>query len=445
MVAADNILLIADRDRQVHDALASAVPGANITRAATVFDGIAELHQKSFGAVLTSVEPIERRPEPAVRTLRELAGPARLVLFGHSTLEPLSRKMLEFGCDDYFLTPADPHEIRQILSAESPVSSPIAPTELLTEPTIEPAPTQPSDAPVAAAPLAEVMLDALLSAPNLSLQTSVRELRARLGKRFPLSFVRGDVSPDVLAHPIRNESRIVGHLVLERAPLDTTPHDRHLLAQLAALAGKVALLEERHARLQKLAITDELTGLYNGRYFGHFLRSILDKARLRRFPVTLLLFDIDNFKKYNDTYGHGVGDDILRQSAALMKKCVRDHDLVARISGDEFAVVFWEKEGPRTPRDPNIAGHSRVPQTPMIIASRFRRLLGTSQFTALGAMGRGTLTISGGMSVFPYDAQTAEGLIEAADRALMFGAKKSGKNSISLVGDGGVINDESPK
>ena len=104
--------------------------------------------------------------------------------------------------------------------------------------------------------------------------------------------------------------------------------------------------------LQRLAITDDLTGLANGRYFRHFLAKTIDKAKVMRFPVTLFLFDIDNFKKYNDQFGHCVGDEILKQTATLMRRCVRDHDLVARISGDEFAVVFWEMEGPRQPRDP---------------------------------------------------------------------------------------------
>ena len=99
-----------------------------------------------------------------------------------------------------------------------------------------------------------------------------------------------------------------------------------------------------------------------------------------RFPVTLLLFDIDNFKKYNDRYGHGVGDEILRQTASLMRRCVRDHDLVARISGDEFAVVFWEKDGPRQPRDPAAGLPGRPPQTPVQLLERFRRLLARETF-----------------------------------------------------------------
>jgi GGDEF domain-containing protein len=447
-IAARSVLLIGDRDRQVQDALVSAVPDAEIVRAASVFDGITHLHDRSFAAVLSSVEPIERRPEPAVRALRELAGNARLLLFGHTTLEPLSRKMLEFGCDDYFLTPADPAELRAIFNAEPLAHTPAVSAMPESNGSLG-HPGDQSCLDVTGLPVAELMLDAMLAAPQGCTQSAVAALRNGLGDRLPIRYSKTDAPAGTLSHPIRNSTKVVGHLVLDRVAGECSPHDRHVLAQLAMLLGKVASLEERHARLQRLAITDDLTGLFNARYFNHFLERMLEKARVRRFPVTLLLFDIDNFKKYNDTYGHGVGDEILRQTGSLMRKCVRDHDFVARMGGDEFAVVFWEKDGPRTPRTmagapqpPPTPGHSRLPTTPMIIASRFRRLLGTSQFSALGALGRGTLTISGGMSVFPYDAQTPQGLIEAADRALMFGAKRAGKNSIALVGDGGMLTDD---
>ena len=144
--------------------------------------------------------------------------------------------------------------------------------------------------------------------------------------------------------------------------------------------------------------------------------------------MTLLLFDIDNFKKYNDEFGHGVGDQILIQTAELMKRCTRDHDLVARISGDEFAVIFWEKDGPRQAYDG--VAHARTPSTPVQIAGRFRKLLSNKdfgEFSLLGAAGKGILTVSGGMAVYPYDGRTSEELIEAADRALMFGAKRTAR------------------
>jgi GGDEF domain-containing protein len=113
---------------------------------------------------------------------------------------------------------------------------------------------------------------------------------------------------------------------------------------------------------------------------------------------------------------------------------VRDHDLVARIGGDEFAVVFWEKEGPRTARDAGIGTFNRPPSEPHQILARFRRLLEAQDYPLLGSSGRGTLTISGGLAVFPYDAPDMHALIEAADKALMMGAKRSGRNSIQIVG-----------
>jgi GGDEF domain-containing protein len=206
------------------------------------------------------------------------------------------------------------------------------------------------------------------------------------------------------------------------------------LADLATNLAKLRALHDRHTGLQRLAITDELTGLANSRYFRQFLTQIVEKARVKRFPVTLFLFDIDNFKRYNDQYGHGGGDEILKQLANLMRRCVRDHDLVARISGDEFAVIFWEKEGPRTPREPRPQIGNRTPQETQDILDRFRRLLATQDFPGLGAGGKGCLTISGGLAVYPYDAQDVNKLIEAADQQLMFGAKRSGRNSIHLVG-----------
>jgi GGDEF domain-containing protein len=292
-------------------------------------------------------------------------------------------------------------------------------------------------------PLAEILLDAMLQHPHDTPIAAVKRINERIGPTMQLTYCRAGKNdepsvPDgsmTLRHAVRMNSEDVASLCLTLPRDEEESAGRHFLAQLAHLIGKIATLEDRHTRLQKLAITDELTGLYNGRYFRHFLTRIIDKARTLRFPVTLLLFDIDNFKKYNDQYGHGVGDEILRQTAALMRRCCRDHDLVARISGDEFAVVFWEKEGPRQPRDGKVvASPGRPPQSVMFILDRFRRLLSLPDFSNLGATGKGTLTISGGLAVFPYDAGDVDTLIDAADRALMFGAKQGGKNSIYLVG-----------
>src|SRR5947208_5400000 len=111
----ERVLLIGDAQNDVHEAVFRALPEAQIVSVPNIFEGIVELRAGSgYSTILAAVEPIERRPDAAVRTLRALAGSSRLVLFGHPTLEVLARKMLEFGCDDYIITPANSDELQQM-------------------------------------------------------------------------------------------------------------------------------------------------------------------------------------------------------------------------------------------------------------------------------------------------------------------------------------------
>ena len=150
--------------------------------------------------------------------------------------------------------------------------------------------------------------------------------------------------------------------------------------------------------------------------------------------LTLLVFDIDNFKHYNDVYGHAAGDEILRQAAILMRNCCRKHDVVARIGGDEFAVIFWD-----APKESDLESGRRAAQTEhpreiFFIAERFRRELSAAHLPSLGAEGKGVLAISGGLAGFPRDGSGVAELFEQADRGLLE-AKRSGKNRIYLVGE----------
>src|SRR3954468_6601111 len=116
-IGQEKVLLIADPQRDVHAALIAALPSATVTAVNDYFDGIAELPANQYTTVLASAEPIERRPEAAVRQLRELAGGGRLILFGQPSLGGLSRKMLDFGVDDYVITPPNPGELQQMFGA----------------------------------------------------------------------------------------------------------------------------------------------------------------------------------------------------------------------------------------------------------------------------------------------------------------------------------------
>jgi diguanylate cyclase (GGDEF)-like protein len=228
-------------------------------------------------------------------------------------------------------------------------------------------------------------------------------------------------------------------------PVPSSPQHECILVAPSGSAGAAELAEglssllhqfwyqrRQWAALHHAAHTDELTGLANSRRFRAFLNDTLAWAQRTGLPVTLLLFDIDSFKSYNERYGHGAGDRILIQVADLLRRCSRADDLVARLSGggDEFAVVFWDKDGPRRPRSP---GGLPV-ASPVQVFERFKRRLDTTDFPDLGPGGLGQLTISAGMAVYPRDAADAEGLIAKADEALMFHAKRLGKNRLHIVG-----------
>lgn len=213
------------------------------------------------------------------------------------------------------------------------------------------------------------------------------------------------------------------------------PAHRESKAQLIEPPTVGPATEQRIKRLEKLATEDELTGLKNRRYIWEFSRQIIEHARKEDARVMLLIFDIDNFKHYNDVYGHPAGDEILQQAAALMQRCCRGHDVVGRIGGDEFAVVFWDDPQRKTLQEQTERRSAAVdhPKEAIFVAKRFRKELEKAEFHLLGPEGKGVLTISGGLASFPRDGSTVQELFRQADTALL-DAKHSGKNRIYLVG-----------
>jgi PleD family two-component response regulator len=210
-----------------------------------------------------------------------------------------------------------------------------------------------------------------------------------------------------------------------------------------------ATIEMKIRHLERLATEDDLTGLKNRRYIWEFSRQIIEHARKESGRVTLLVFDIDDFKHYNDVYGHCAGDEVLKQAAVLMRRCCRGHDVVGRIGGDEFAVVFWDSTWGRLTAEPQYkplgapaegterrSAGADHPKEAISLTKRFVRELEKSELSALGGLGpegKGVLTISGGLASFPRDGLTIQELFQQADKALLE-AKRSGKNRIYLVG-----------
>jgi diguanylate cyclase (GGDEF)-like protein len=196
------------------------------------------------------------------------------------------------------------------------------------------------------------------------------------------------------------------------------------LAPHAAWLGAWIALRDQHAQLREAAFTDPLTGANNRRFFDHFLTSAIDVARTNRRSLTVLAFDIDNFKHFNDQFGHAAGDEILRETVKLLKSVIRPSDRVCRIGGDEFVVIFHEPEGPRS-------ATSRPPSSVFEIAQRFQQAVCSQKFPKLGRDAPGTLGISGGLATYPWDGATAEELLNRADD-LALQSKKVGKNCITF-------------
>ncbi|HTW94532.1 MAG TPA: hypothetical protein VMD30_07055, partial [Tepidisphaeraceae bacterium] len=288
----ERILLIGDDQRRLESAVLQAAPEAAVRSVATIFDGIAELSRQQFSTVMACAEPIERRPEAAVRTLRELSGQSRLLLFGDPTMEPLSQKMLDFGCDDYLITPATAQEVLKALSV--PVrqaeagsgENTTAPAERGEEVSVS---SSAAAAPAAAeehvglagVPLAKIMMDALNQHPGAAIEEAVGRINAHIKPEMELILSKEGTPQGAAVEGVVRVSRAIGngmtlHLQL---PREREAAGMEFVAELAGLFGTAWILQERHRRLQRLAFTDDLTGIFNCRYFKHFLSRTLVDAR----------------------------------------------------------------------------------------------------------------------------------------------------------------------
>ena len=166
------------------------------------------------------------------------------------------------------------------------------------------------------------------------------------------------------------------------------------------------------AQTIELAITDGLTGLHNRRYLDSHLQTLFERAASRQRPLSLLISDIDRFKRINDTHGHAAGDDVLREFARRLRKNVRGIDLACRYGGEEFVVVMPDTEQAVAER----------------VAERIRQEIEMLPFGPEGAAAL-DVTVSIGVASISPAADTLEALLKRADGAL-YEAKKSGRNRV---------------
>ena len=182
--------------------------------------------------------------------------------------------------------------------------------------------------------------------------------------------------------------------------------------QLAADLG------EANSRLRELVSRDGLTGLYNHRHFQEMLRKEISEASRYGRPLSLILFDIDYFKKVNDGYGHPAGDAVLKHVASYAAEAVRTSDVLARYGGEEFAIILPET-------------HAR---DAVVLGERIRRGIETMKIDLGGTQPPLRVTVSVGLSSLkPGASENAQGvMIEAADKAL-YAAKGGGRNRLVVA------------
>lgn len=212
--------------------------------------------------------------------------------------------------------------------------------------------------------------------------------------------------------PLVFEEEVLGAILIASkrpgAYLEDNLHLFHLLASQVAVAVRNLQLHEKTAAL---AITDSLSGLYTHGYFQEKLGEEILGAKKSGQVLSLMILDVDFFKKVNDTYGHPQGDSLLKQLGALITELTRPTDVLCRYGGDEFTIILLNT--------------NRI--SAVVIAERVREAVEGYEFVLGSQIVH--VTVSGGVASFPEDAETKKELIEKADFA-MYQAKQKGRNRV---------------
>lgn len=225
---------------------------------------------------------------------------------------------------------------------------------------------------------------------------------------------------DNLMVPLMNGEEMIGYLAV-RDPQDRRVPNLETVQTLEifALQAVTALQSARqYEEIRRLTFIDGLTSAYNHRYFQEALAKEVNRSARAGREFALAMLDIDNFKRINDSFGHPVGDEILKGLVDEMMTNARDADIVSRYGGEEFAIIFAD-----TP-----ASSARD------AANRMRDLVAKREFV-ISSIGRTLrVTMSIGVAVYPHDGITTTDLVARADAALYF-AKKNGKNQVAMAGE----------
>ncbi len=219
------------------------------------------------------------------------------------------------------------------------------------------------------------------------------------------------------AVPLRTGDHVVGVMVVASSAyreLTNAEMERlQVIGNQSSLSLQNALL---HGELERLSVTDRLTELYNHGYFQQRLEEEMGRAGRFGHNLALIMLDIDDFKEFNDTYGHPRGDSVLRTVSRIIRENLREIDVAARYGGEEFVIVLPETD----------AAGARA------VAQRIRDSVAETRFETGEDIAAVHKSVSLGVAAFPEHAQTQAKLVEAADRA-MYAAKREGKNRVAVA------------
>ena len=219
----------------------------------------------------------------------------------------------------------------------------------------------------------------------------------------------------LIAVPLKIHKRTIGVLYLDAFEPRTFDVEK---LELLSVLSSFATMSIDHARLHKrtlqLACTDGLTGLYNHRQFKKLFADEVARANRYNKPLSIILFDVDDFKKFNDTYGHPNGDIVLQEMATMLRELLRDCDTIYRYGGEEFVAL--------------------LPETPLAeavkVAERIRIFVETESPRFLtGITKTHGITVSVGVAAVPDNGTEAKSLLKEVDD-LMYKAKNEGKNKV---------------
>jgi diguanylate cyclase (GGDEF)-like protein len=202
-----------------------------------------------------------------------------------------------------------------------------------------------------------------------------------------------------------------------------TEDDKRVLQAIADQAAIAIVNARAYTRLAEQAITDGLTGLFNHRHFNEHLRQEVATARRYGQELSLVMIDVDDFKAFNDRFGHPQGDRVLAELAEIFRYCTRtDVDLLARYGGDEFMVIL-----------PQARANGAEPTAARNVAERIAAAIREHRFESVKGARDVAMTVSIGVAGLGLGGYTHEELLSSADKALYL-AKHQGKNRVSIFG-----------